>query len=180
MRPEDRARAMALHIFGAPHAQLEQAVADLVRDELRQGLKRRACPCEFESVPACGPACSCRIPAMSGGCLRCCSYGSAFQQDVAARAIVLASSLRVVAAAIQVGGIIYSAPRPAMHPDVIREMGKIGLRVHSADQGFLLSDGTFADRRRAEACARACGQLSGPTIGGPLTCEDLWSRRRPD
>lgn len=40
--------------------------------------------------------------------------------------------------------------------------------------GFLLSDGTFANRYRAERVARRAGQLVREPDGGVLTSEDLW------
>ena len=43
----------------------------------------RACPCNY--VEPCSPNCTCANPVMSGGCLRCCSYGSLDQRKAAAK-----------------------------------------------------------------------------------------------
>ena len=43
---------------------------------------RGGCPCLY--VEPCDPDCSCRHPAMSRGCERCCSYGSLKQRRLAA------------------------------------------------------------------------------------------------
>lgn len=40
--------------------------------------QRKSCPCEFNNP--CTPHCSCARPFMSGGCRRCCKYGSKEQQ----------------------------------------------------------------------------------------------------
>ena len=45
----------------------------------------KSCPCEFEEVEPCGKFCSCRYPHLSGGCDRCCKYGSHEQQVQAAK-----------------------------------------------------------------------------------------------
>ena len=43
------------------------------------------------------------------------------------------------------------------------------------DYGFTVgADGAFLTREEAELVARACGQLTKPNIGGPMTSEDLW------
>lgn len=87
---------------------------------------------------------------------------------------------RVVAAAI-IGhdGKVCSLPPPARHHDVIRHM------VHVLDhpipikgeQGFVLSDGTFARRRRAKVMAVANDQILPHMkhMQNPyLFSEDLW------
>ncbi len=49
----------------------------------------RACPCLY--VEPCSPRCTCRIPASSRGCDRCCTYGSIEQRrDAAERLAALA------------------------------------------------------------------------------------------
>ena len=52
-------------------------------DEMRED---SACPC-LHTTPCC-ERCTCRMPASSSGCRRCCSYGSPEQQRT--RAEVLA------------------------------------------------------------------------------------------
>ena len=85
--------------------------------------------------------------------------------------------LRVVAAAIQLpSGAVLSMPPPARHHSIIHaERPSCGSR----GQGFLLSDGTFADRKRAAEVAIAAGQLleRAPTAGHwkhGLFSEDVW------
>ncbi len=85
---------------------------------------------------------------------------------------------RVVAAAI-LGhdGVPVSLPPPARHHDVIRHM--VHVLGHSApidgEQGFMLSDGTFAHRRRARVFAELHGQLLPRAWGlRELYSEDVW------
>ena len=47
---------------------------------------RKSCPCQF--LPPCKPSCTCANPILSGGCQRCCKYGSHDQQRRAAEAMV--------------------------------------------------------------------------------------------
>ncbi len=47
-----------------------------------RALAGKSCPCEF--VEPCSKMCSCARPFMSGGCSRCCKYGSVEQQTAAA------------------------------------------------------------------------------------------------
>ena len=87
--------------------------------------------------------------------------------------------LRVDCAAIRGDdGVIYSEARPGRHHDVIalaRRLGYQGL-VSGDRQGFLLSDGRFARRRRALHIAQRAGQLirepTAPAHG--LFSEDVW------
>lgn len=46
---------------------------------------RKSCPCEFVEVEPCGKYCTCRMSHFSGGCDRCCKYGSHDQQVEAAK-----------------------------------------------------------------------------------------------
>lgn len=54
---------------------------------------RKQCPCEFPEVEPCSTQCSCRRPHMSGGCSRCCRYGSPEQQLAAAQRLAGQASL---------------------------------------------------------------------------------------
>jgi len=47
-------------------------------------LSAPACPCATGFVEPCGYACSCKDAYMSGGCRRCCQYGSDEQRKAAA------------------------------------------------------------------------------------------------
>jgi len=88
--------------------------------------------------------------------------------------------LTVVAAAIMFDGKIHSLPAPARHHDIIRQMHESGLRNFDRYQGFVLSDGTFATRRRAFTVAMAAGQVThrrpgpGNYQGTQLLSEDVW------
>lgn len=86
--------------------------------------------------------------------------------------------VRVVAAAIRMGGEVISLPPPARHNDILAHMAKLqhGIyRVPAHTQGFLISDGRFADRRAARKIAEAAGQLLPRDMGLPeLYSEDVW------
>jgi hypothetical protein len=92
------------------------------------------------------------------------------------------STLRVVRAAIVSGGVLYSLPPPARHFHVMTHMQHAhGFKyMRGEDQGFVLSDGTFADRKRAHRIAKARGQLIEfqgwvrDTDGRDLFSEDLF------
>ena len=84
--------------------------------------------------------------------------------------------LRVVAAAIKRGSTIWTLPPPNRHPNIMYQIEDVGLRHgRFGDQGFILSDGRFARRRRARRIAVRAGQV--PAIGPHgtlLFSEDLW------
>jgi hypothetical protein len=85
---------------------------------------------------------------------------------------------RVVAAAILgPDGAPVSLPPPARHHDVIRHMAvNLGHETPiTGEQGFLLSDGTFARRALARMFAELNEQLL-PRAGGTreLYSEDVW------
>jgi hypothetical protein len=50
--------------------------------------REKHCPCKFVAVEACSRNCTCRTPTLSGGCVRCCTYGSIEQRLAAARRLV--------------------------------------------------------------------------------------------
>jgi hypothetical protein len=55
------------------------------------------CPCQILPAEKCRESCSCANPVLSGGCDRCCAYGSGLQQLTAARrAIELEEILKYV------------------------------------------------------------------------------------
>ena|SRR3990167_7045856 len=56
------------------------------------------CPC-LHTVP-CSPQCSCATPVMSGGCSRCCSYGSAEQRHEQAERLTRNPDVAIKAAEI--------------------------------------------------------------------------------
>ena len=100
-------------------------------------------------------------------------------------------TLRVIAAAYEVlpslGDTrslrtIISAPPPARHHNLcgleyhLKEKDMIVDEQTTRNSGFLLSDGTYADRRRAAEVAIAAGQTTAAamTVKGTLFSEDLW------
>lgn len=87
-------------------------------------------------------------------------------------------SLRVVAAAILVDGKIHWSRPPARHPDLLKVIQASGIKepADGYEQGFLLSDGSYADRSRAWEVAEAAGQLlmRDRQRPGMLFSEDLW------
>lgn len=86
-------------------------------------------------------------------------------------------TLRVIAAAINYDGLIFSVPAPGRHHNVIHAMVDAGVKrnVRGEDQGFLLSDGRWCSRRAAEHIAREAGQIKNEKLlGSILTSEDLW------
>jgi hypothetical protein len=69
--------------------------------------------------------------------------------------------------------VIVSAPPPARHANLFA-IQPDGPYPFAEDSGFLLSDGTFADRKTAMKLALANGQLAAPTRSDELFSEDLW------
>jgi hypothetical protein len=101
------------------------------------------------------------------------------------------AGLRVVAAAYEVLQslddtrslrTIISAPSLARHHNLcglevhLKERGMIVDEQTTRNSGFLLSDGTYADRHRAAEVAIAAGQVTvdAMTVRGKLFSEDLW------
>lgn len=84
--------------------------------------------------------------------------------------------LTVVAAAVLQNGKIYVIPPPKRHGDIIHAMCKSLLeRVTQDQQGFFLSDKTFATRQEAFRLARENGQLGESyKVLDKLFSEDLW------
>jgi hypothetical protein len=89
----------------------------------------------------------------------------------------LGKDLRVVAAAIRdVDGEVFSVPPPGRHHNIIQLMCDKGRECSSLEcQGFLLSDGSFAQRKPAKVVAINAGQLlpRASTLG-ELFSEDVW------
>jgi hypothetical protein len=92
---------------------------------------------------------------------------------------------KVVAAAIKgKDGIIYHLPVPARHHDVgiwmIREHDHPIPFPGGNAQGFLMSDGTFGDRRYAKKCAMHHNQLLDRASNLiELYSEDVWYSQPP-
>lgn len=80
-----------------------------------------------------------------------------------------------LAAILGEDNIIYSVPRPGRHHDVIRLMTEQGKNPKAGEQGFLLSDNTFANREVAKIIAKEAGQLLPREMGhNRLYSEDVW------
>jgi len=85
---------------------------------------------------------------------------------------------KVVAVAVRRNGLIYTAPPPARHGDVIRLVDEGHGQQHAPflpdEQGFLTSTGRFLGRVGAAALAISAGQISATKWGRELYSEDLW------
>lgn len=90
----------------------------------------------------------------------------------------MGEQLRVVAAAVKVHGLTFSMPPPARHHDVLGRMHDFGIPDGPSwitGQGFLLSNGRWANREDAWLVAVAAGQLTARARSGPdLFSEDVW------
>jgi hypothetical protein len=70
-----------------------------------------------------------------------------------------------------------SLPAPNRHSNLIAAMHSAGFSraaMNQECQGFLLSDGSFADRRHAANVARLAGQLLNEPMKNRLLSEDVW------
>lgn len=88
---------------------------------------------------------------------------------------------QVVAAAVQTeDGVVHSLPIPNRHHHIVHALhdlaGPNGALIEArGEQGFLLSNGTFANRVFSARLASRNGQLKKPLIAPPnLYSEDLW------
>jgi hypothetical protein len=87
------------------------------------------------------------------------------------------NNLHVKFAAIKyTDGYIYAVPRPGRHHTVIGMMADYGHPTPiKGEQGFILSDGTFADRQAAKIVAKKAKQLlPRASKSDELFSEDLW------
>lgn len=76
-------------------------------------------------------------------------------------------------------GVVYSAPRPARHHDVLHaiaeSLGGVAAPHGEVEQGFLDDLGRFLTREQAGEVATLSGQLrDAPLRDGRLYSEDLW------
>ena len=85
--------------------------------------------------------------------------------------------VRIVAAALKRGDLVYSAPPPARHHTLMHEVDRQFGDKHQPftpdEQGFLGSDGEFYDRRKAAKLALLAEQATA-VLNGRLYSEDLW------
>lgn len=103
------------------------------------------------------------------------------------------SELRIAAAAIRIGQMVYALPPPARHADVAYVLNNTGHRMvlrrclhcihrvaheqHTEDraQGFVTTQGLFVNRHQAHRIAFHAGQTTwAPSDGSQLTSEDVW------
>jgi hypothetical protein len=85
--------------------------------------------------------------------------------------------LFVIGVAIMAKGcLMCSLPKPKRHHDVIKAMAASGMDVPIiGEQGFILSNGSFADRKYARKVAEQSGQLLERASSGPdLFSECVW------
>ena len=86
--------------------------------------------------------------------------------------------MKVEKAAIRLNDIVYSLDRPNRHHSIIAFLVENGEKPPiKGEQGFVLSDGSFSNRKDALQIAIASGQVvldncKAPLIG--LFSEDLW------
>lgn len=94
----------------------------------------------------------------------------------------------IVAAAIKINDLILTMPKPARHPDILRQIGRLYApedrpprSFEQEMQGFITDKGIFLNRRDAYLHAMQCGQgtpcrrrLPHDYDGDELFSEDLW------
>ena len=87
---------------------------------------------------------------------------------------------RAVAAAVRTAdGLVHFMPPPHRHHHTAHAMHRAddsGMRLIAArgEQGFVMSDGTFANREEAGKCAIEAGQIKELAHPPKLYSEDLW------
>ena len=83
---------------------------------------------------------------------------------------------RIVAAAVEIEGIIISTPRPGRHHNVLHALHALGVKDHGPDvQGFLTNEGKFVSREIAYWIAKDAGQIVHKTPPEDiLFSEDIW------
>ena len=88
---------------------------------------------------------------------------------------------KVVAAAVRTeDGLVHFFPPPCRHHNTVHALNRYtgsaadGLIVARGEQGFVMSDGTFAGREEAGRCAIEAGQIKELAHPPKLYSEDLW------
>ncbi len=88
---------------------------------------------------------------------------------------------KVVAAAVRTeDGLIHFFPAPCRHHHIVHALHRPqngvenDLIIALGEQGFVMSDGTFADREEAGLCAISAGQIKKLAHPPRLFSEDLW------
>jgi hypothetical protein len=83
--------------------------------------------------------------------------------------------LAVETAAIRIGEAVFTLPRPNRHHNIMWWLSALGInsgQMH--DQGFVLSNGAYADRQLALKVALDAAQVWTPAAPPNLYSEDLW------
>lgn len=93
----------------------------------------------------------------------------------------MAEKRKAIAAAVKTDdGVIHFMPPPHRHHHTVHALHRPqngvenDLIVARGKQGFVMSDGTFADREEAGRCAIAAGQIKELQHPPWLYSEDLW------
>jgi hypothetical protein len=88
---------------------------------------------------------------------------------------------KAVAAAVRTAdGLVHFFPPPCRHHHTVHALNRVNntaennLIVARGEQGFVMSDGTFADREEAGKCAIESGQIKALQWPPGLFSEDLW------
>jgi hypothetical protein len=85
------------------------------------------------------------------------------------------AALTVETAAIWIGGQAFTLPRPNRHHNVLYWLAALGVPTRAThEQGFVLSDGSYATREQAAKVALAAGQVAQLHAPPRLFSEDLW------
>jgi hypothetical protein len=84
-----------------------------------------------------------------------------------------------VAAAVKTeDGVVHFMPAPCRHHHVVHALNNNlsdeGVIVARGEQGFVMSDGTFASRSEAGQCAIQAGRIKQLAHPPYLYSEDLW------
>lgn len=85
--------------------------------------------------------------------------------------------MKITTAAIRLGKLIVTLPRPYRHPDICMELESLNVAyalIYAGAQGFLTSEGEFVNRRQAFEIAKAAGQLIGHQETNELYSEDIF------
>lgn len=87
----------------------------------------------------------------------------------------MSETLTVLTAAIRIGELIISLPRPNRHHNILWALSDLGIGPgQTRDQGFLLSNGTYAGRELSAEVALAAGQVEKLHSPPRLFSEDVW------
>ena len=83
----------------------------------------------------------------------------------------------IIAVALkELGGKVWTLPKPARHSDLFAVFIEQGMDHKEATQGFITSTGRFVNRKEGWKIARAANQIlsGGEAEENSLVSEDLW------